>query len=349
MSSISGFVKKELYEELEKLLSICDGTHKDPQIWEKAIKIICELLCTHGQVLGLLSFFINFSCKYMHIYNIHVWNMMSHSVKSTVYTYERDANNPDIHCYCHYIGRIFIICCISPKKHHSDFFKKVAYLEYIQPQIESLLYETWIQSTFYRYVQMYATELTQVARSKMCVFLFALERKNKTLVFSILYDLLSPRSCYIQLSSELDASKDMLWYVWGTFIKYVTAKTKDKLWVKWLRDMYGLSKFQFGKDKRTQRMQLLLFSLRLFLNGSTKDEENYISRINYAIPSIEKDMKTMVNEIKQNLVRKKKSTKPRSSHVRQKTRQQKQNVNSPDEDDELPDYLNFIPLKMAPE
>lgn len=197
---------------------------------------------------------------------------------------------------------------------------------------------------------MYATELTQMARSKMCVFLFALERKNKTLIFSIMYDLLSPRSCYIQLSSELDASKDMLWYVWGAFIRYVTTKTKDKLWIKWLRDMHALSKFQFRRDKRKQRIQLLLFSLRVFLNGSTKDEENYISRINYAIPSIENDMKENVDEIKHNLLNNKQYIKPRSiSHVRKKSQQQKQNVNARDEDDELPDYLNFIPLKLVSE
>jgi len=122
----------------------------------------------------------------------------------------------------------------------------------------------------------------------------------------------------------------------------VTVKTKDKLWTKWLRDMYALSKFQYRRDKRKQRIQLLLFSLRIFLNGSVKDEENYIPRINYAIPSIEKDMKEMVDEIKLNVESKKKCTKP---HVRKKMDKQKQNV----EDDELPDYLNFIPLKMASE
>ena len=343
MSSVSGFMKKELYEELEKLLSICDGTHKEPPVWEKAIKIVCELLCTHDQVLALLAFFINFSCKYMHIYNIHVWNMIIHSVKSTVYKYEMDKDFPDIHCYCHYIGKLFIICCISPKKQHPDFFKKVAYLEYIQPQIESLVYEKWIQSSFDRYIQMYATELTHMARSKMCVFLFALERKNKTLIFSILYDLLSPRSCYIQLSSELDDSKDMLWYVWGAFIKYTTIKTKEKLWIKWLRDMYALSKFQFRKDKRKQRIQLLLFSLRAFLNGSTKDDENYVTRINYAISSIEKDMRDNVDEIKQTLVCKNKESKPQS---RKKTRNE--NVNMENTDEDLPEYLNFIPLKLTP-
>jgi len=184
----------------------------------------------------------------------------------------------------------------------------------------------------------------------MCVFLFALERRNKTLLHAVLHDLLSPGSCYVQTSryDTVNKDKDILWLVWNGFLRYVHLKCKDKGTVKWVRNMCALSKFQYRKDKRKQRIHLLLISLRIFLEADRSDAEQYMAKIKYALPSIEIDMKNMVDEISEavaiaSVTHETKSTTSRKKCVRKKKQVKK---NDETEDDELPEYLNFIPLRL---
>jgi len=351
MSSISGFANKELFEELEKILLASDESHKDPKEWERGMRVISELVCTPRQIIPLLVFFVHFISKYLYVFDTDVWNAISHSLKNSIDAFESNTDESMTHCLCHYLAKLFVICALCPKKQHADFFKRVAYLEYVQPQIESLTYENWLIVGFDRYIQTsHEDGLTTLGKKKMCVFLFALERRNKTLLHAVLHDLLSPGSCYVQTSryDTVNKDKDILWLVWNGFLRYVHLKCKDKGTVKWVRNMCALSKFQYRKDKRKQRIHLLLISLRIFLEADRSDAEQYMAKIKYALPSIEIDMKNMVDEISEavaiaSVTHETKSTTSRKKCVRKKKQVKK---NDETEDDELPEYLNFIPLRL---